>query len=104
MVERLIVADTGAGSDDTADWVATVHAFAETLDRHGIEAFADLACANPLFSRYLARDRRPSAFIRSCPLVHRAHGIAHTAREVLASARPTTRWNRAFASSTCRPC
>jgi pimeloyl-ACP methyl ester carboxylesterase len=88
MVTRLIVADTGAGSDDTADWVATVHAFAETLDRRGIEAFADLACANPLFGRYLAQGPAAERFIRSCLLMHRAHGIAHTAREVLAK-RPT---------------
>jgi pimeloyl-ACP methyl ester carboxylesterase len=88
MVAQLIVADTGAGSDDTADWVATVHAFAETLDRLGMEAFADLACANPLFARYIAQGPTAERFIRSCLMVHRAHGIAHTAREVLAK-RPT---------------
>ena len=65
-----------------------MHAFAETLDRRGIEAFADLACANPLFGHYLAQGPAAERFIRSCLLVHRAHGIAHTAREVLAK-RPT---------------
>src|SRR5712692_10726834 len=44
MVTALVVADTGAGSDQTADWVATVH------------AFADAALANPLFARYVAQD------------------------------------------------
>jgi pimeloyl-ACP methyl ester carboxylesterase len=88
MVTRLIVADTGAGSDDSADWVAAAHAFAETLERRGMEAFADLACANPLFARYIAQGPAAERFIRSCLMVHRAHGIAHTAREVLAK-RPT---------------
>src|SRR5262245_51404 len=52
MVAGLIVADTGAGSDATADWVATAHGLADTLERGGMEAFADEACAHPLFARY----------------------------------------------------
>ncbi|HYB42128.1 MAG TPA: alpha/beta fold hydrolase [Candidatus Methylomirabilis sp.] len=88
MVTQLVVADTGAGSDDTADWIATVHDFAETLDRRGMEAFADLACANPLFARYIAQGPSAERFIRSCLMTHRAHGIAHTAREVLAKRPP----------------
>ena len=49
-VTALVVADTGAGSDDLADWVATVHGLADVLDRDGIEAFADQALANPLLT------------------------------------------------------
>lgn len=87
-VSALIVADTGAGSDETADWRDTAHVFADALDRDGIERFADLACENPLFARYIATGPAAERFIRSCLMTHRARGIAHTAREVLAR-RPT---------------
>ena len=87
-VRALIVADTGAGSDGTAEWNADVHAFADTLEGGGVEAFADMACANPLFGRYIAQGPQAERFIRGCLMTHRAHGIAHTAREVLAR-RPT---------------
>lgn len=88
MATALLVADTGAGSDTTADWVATVHALAETLDRGGIEAFVDEAFANPLFARYVSQGPEAERFLRACLMTHRAHGLAATAREVLAK-RPT---------------
>jgi pimeloyl-ACP methyl ester carboxylesterase len=88
MVSALIVADTGAGSDNTAEWVAGARAFADVLDGRGIEAFADMASANPLFARYIAGGPEAERFIRSCLMTHRAHGLMHTAREVLAK-RPT---------------
>ena len=88
MVRALVIADTGAGSDGTAEWNAAVHALARILDRDGIEAFADAALANPLFARYAARGPEATRFIRSCLATHRARGLAHTAREVLAR-RPT---------------
>jgi len=88
MTSALIVADTGAGSDDTADWVATVHDFAAALERAGLEAFTDAALSNPLFARYAAQSPAAERFIRSCLMTHRARGLAHTAREVLAK-RPT---------------
>jgi pimeloyl-ACP methyl ester carboxylesterase len=88
MTSALIVADTGAGSDETAEWVATVHAFAAALARDGLEAFADAALSNPLFARYAAQSPEAERFIRSCLMTHRARGLAYTAREVLAK-RPT---------------
>jgi pimeloyl-ACP methyl ester carboxylesterase len=87
-VRALIVADTGAGSDETAEWIGDARTFAAALDGGGVEAFADLACANPLFARYVARGPEAERFIRACLMTHRAHGLAHTAREVLAK-RPT---------------
>jgi len=66
----------------------TVHALADTLERGGIEAFADAALSNPLFARYAAQGPVAERFIRSCLMTHRARGLAHTAREVLAK-RPT---------------
>jgi pimeloyl-ACP methyl ester carboxylesterase len=88
MVSALVIADTGSGSDQTADWVATVHTLADLLERQGVEAFADAALANPLFARYAAQGPTAERFIRSCLMTHRARGLAHTAREVLAK-RPT---------------
>ena len=88
MVSALVIADTGAGSDDTADWVRDVQAFARALDDDGLEAFADAASANPLFARYIAQGPEAERRIRACLMTHRAHGIAHTGREVLCK-RPT---------------
>jgi pimeloyl-ACP methyl ester carboxylesterase len=87
-VAALILADTGAGSDDTKEWIAGAERYAQACDRGGVEAFADLACANPLFARYIEQGPDRERFIRSCLMTHRARGIAHTAREVL-SKRPT---------------
>jgi pimeloyl-ACP methyl ester carboxylesterase len=87
-VSALIVADTGAGSDETATWIAAAQHFAEVAERDGVEAFADLAIENPLFGRYISGDAQRERFIRTCLTVHRARGIAHTAREVLCK-RPT---------------
>jgi 3-oxoadipate enol-lactonase len=84
LVSALVVADTGAGSDDHADWVATTHAFAAALDTGGTEAFADMAMASPLFAPYCAKGPEAQRFIRSCLMTHRARGVAHTARQVLA--------------------
>jgi pimeloyl-ACP methyl ester carboxylesterase len=87
-VAALIVADTGAGSDNTAEWIAGSERYAQACDRGGVEAFADLACANPLFARYIEQGPDRERFIRSCLMTNRARGVAHTAREVL-SKRPT---------------
>jgi pimeloyl-ACP methyl ester carboxylesterase len=87
-VSAMIIADTGAGSDDTSEWIAGSHRYAEACERGGIEAFADVACANPLFARYIEQGPDCQRFIRSCLMTHRARGVAHTAREVLAK-RPT---------------
>ncbi len=88
MVSKLIVADTGAGSDQSDDWTAGSRAYAEALDARGMEAFADMACASPLFARYAASGPTAERYIRSCLMTHRARGLAHTAREVLIK-RPT---------------
>lgn len=83
MTTKLIVADTGAGSDQSGDWTASSRGYAEALESRGMEAFADMACASPLFSRYVASGPTAERFIRSCLMTHRARGLAHTAREVL---------------------
>lgn len=88
MVSKLIVADTGAGSDQPEEWAAEVGAYAEACEARGMEAFADLASASPLFARYCVTSPTAERFIRSCLMTHRARGIAHTGREVLIK-RPT---------------
>jgi pimeloyl-ACP methyl ester carboxylesterase len=88
IVSKLIVADTGAGSDQSGDWTAGSRAYAEALDTRGMEAFADMACASPLFARYVSGGPTAERFMRSCLMTHRARGLAHTAREVLIK-RPT---------------
>jgi pimeloyl-ACP methyl ester carboxylesterase len=87
-VSALVIADTGAGSDGTADWIAGAHGFATALETGGTEAFADMAMASPLFARYCAKGAEAQRLIRACLMTHRARGVAHTAREVLAK-RPT---------------
>lgn len=82
-VRSLIIADTGAGSDEHADWVAVAHGLADAAERGGMEAFTDRACANPLFASYIAQGPHAERFLRSCLMTHRARGVAHTAREVL---------------------
>lgn len=88
MVRALIVADTGAGSDEAGDWAAGPRAFADVLNRGGVEAFADMAAQHPLFARYVAQGPGAERFVRSCLMTHRARGLAHTALEVLAK-RPS---------------
>ena len=88
MVSALIVADTGAGSEAAGDWAAGLRAFADVLNRGGVEAFADMAVAHPLFARYVAQGPEAERLVRSCLMTHRARGLAHTALEVLAK-RPS---------------
>ena len=88
MVSALIVADTGAGSEAAGDWAAELRAFADVLNRGGVEAFADMAIAHPLFARYVAQGPEAERLVRSCLMTHRARGLAHTALEVLAK-RPS---------------
>jgi len=88
MVSALIVADTGAGSEEAGDWAAGLRAFADVLNRGGVEAFADMAVAHPLFARYVAQGPEAERLVRSCLTTHRARGLAHTALEVLAK-RPS---------------
>jgi pimeloyl-ACP methyl ester carboxylesterase len=88
MVSALVVADVGAGSDDPPAWQAIARAWAEAAEWGGMEAFADLLGANPLIAHYAGRDAAALRTIRACLMTHRARGVAHTAREVLAKRPP----------------
>jgi pimeloyl-ACP methyl ester carboxylesterase len=91
VVTALVVADVGAGSDDPAAWQATTRAWAAAAERGGMEAFADLLCADPLIARYADRDPAALRTMRACLMTHRARGVAHTAREVLGKRPPVYR-------------
>jgi pimeloyl-ACP methyl ester carboxylesterase len=51
----IVVADTGAGSDDPKAFHQLVEEWAKAADVGGIEKFADLILAHPIFAGYTAR-------------------------------------------------
>ncbi len=87
-VSALILADTGAGSDDSARMVARSLQGADVLDRGGLEGYADWAMTHPAFARFVSRGPEEERFIRSCLMTNRAHGIALSTRGVQAK-RPS---------------
>ena len=87
-VSALILADTGAGSDDNARLVVRSLQGAEVLDNGGIEAYADWAVTHPAFTRFASKGPEEERFIRSCLMTNRAHGIALSTRGVQAK-RPS---------------
>jgi pimeloyl-ACP methyl ester carboxylesterase len=87
-VSALIVADTGAGSDDTARMVARSLQGADVLESDGIEAYVDWAMSHPAFARFVSRGAEEERFMRSCLMTNRAHGIALSTRGVQAK-RPS---------------
>ncbi|MBI3455555.1 MAG: alpha/beta fold hydrolase [Candidatus Rokubacteria bacterium] len=88
MVAGLIIADTGAGSDDPAGWRETVTEWAAILEARGIEAFADVMMAHPFLAPYAAQGPGAARRMRSLVTTHRAQGLAHTLRGVLATRPP----------------
>src|SRR5215471_1101136 len=87
-VSALILADTGAGSDDAERMVARALQGADVLERGGIEAYADWALTHPAFTRFASRGPEEERFIRSCLMTNRAHGLAFSTRGVQAK-RPS---------------
>lgn len=87
-VSALILADTGAGSDDPARMLSRSLEGAELLENGGIEAYADWAMTHPAFTRFASREPEQERFIRSCLMTNRAHGLALSTRGVQAK-RPS---------------
>lgn len=87
-VASLTVTGTGAGSDDGTAFARVSNGWADIAENQGIEAFARELIANPIFAEY--GDRGPEQHKRLWDLftAHTVHGVAHTARQVLAK-RPT---------------
>ena len=87
-VSALVVSGTGAGSDDAATFARTTNAWADAAEQVGIDAFADVILANPIFTEYTDRGARERAHLRRLITSNTVAGVAHTARQVLAK-RPT---------------
>lgn len=83
-VSALVVSGTGAGSGDMAAFSQTTNAWADAAERGGIEAFADVVAANPIFAEYGDRGPAQRARLRELVAANTVPGVAHTAREVLA--------------------
>jgi pimeloyl-ACP methyl ester carboxylesterase len=82
-VAGLIIADTGAGSDDPEGWRAKCAEWAALLESGGIEAAADVMMADALFGAYVAQGPEAARHMRSLLTTHRARGLALTLRGVL---------------------
>jgi len=87
-VSALILADTGAGSDDPARMLTRSLQGADLPENGGIEAYADWAITHPAFTRFASRGPEEERFIRSCLMTNRAHGIPISTRGVQAK-RPS---------------
>jgi 3-oxoadipate enol-lactonase len=83
-VSALIVSGTGAGSDDASQFAATTNAWADAAESGGMEAFAKLILAHPIFAEYGDRGPTEAALLRKMILSNTVAGVAHTARCVLA--------------------
>jgi pimeloyl-ACP methyl ester carboxylesterase len=87
-VSALVLADTGAGSDDPARMLTRSLQGVELLENGGIEAYADWAMTHPAFARFASRGPEEERFVRSCLMTNRAHGLALSTRGVQAK-RPS---------------
>ena len=83
-VSSLVVSGTGAGSDDMSVFARTTNAWADAAEHGGMEAFADMIAANPIFAEYGDRGPAQMAQLRALILANTVPGVAHSAREVLA--------------------
>jgi pimeloyl-ACP methyl ester carboxylesterase len=87
-VSALILVDTGAGSEDPGEFARTTHAWADVAEGQGIGGFADFVLANPIFAEYADRGAQERKYLREVIAANPAHGVAHTARRVLAPRPP----------------
>ena len=87
-VSKLVLIGTGAGTGDGSAFAKVCNAWAQAADDGGIEGFARDITANPLFTEYGGRGERERDTMWRLITANTAHGVAHSAREVLAK-RPT---------------
>jgi pimeloyl-ACP methyl ester carboxylesterase len=88
LVAGVVICDTGAGSDDPAQFRAVTEGWARAAEGGGIEGFAAAILQHPIFDGYAARGPAEAAAMRTMVAAHPAHGMAHTARETLAKRPP----------------
>jgi pimeloyl-ACP methyl ester carboxylesterase len=88
ILHGVVVADTGAGSDDPKAFHRMVEEWAKAADAGGIEKFADLILAHPIFAEYAARGPEAERQMRGMIASNTARGVANTARRVLGRRPP----------------
>ena len=87
-VAALILVDTGAGSEDAELFARTTKGWADAAERGGIEKFADVILANPIFAEYADRGSAERRRLHDLITGNSVHGVSHTARCVLAPRLP----------------
>ena len=84
----VVICDTGAGSDDPAQFRTVTEGWARAAEAGGSVGFAAMILQHPIFAGYAARGPAEAAAMREMIAAHPAHGVAHTARETLAKRPP----------------
>ncbi len=87
-VAGLLIADTGAGSDDPRSFRTGAQAWAKVAEKEGIEAFARVIMANPIFAEFADRGAAEEAYMRKIIHANSPRAIAHVCREILAKRTP----------------
>jgi pimeloyl-ACP methyl ester carboxylesterase len=87
-VHSLAISGTGSGSDNREAFLKRTFDWADTAERFGIEAFADLVLQNGVFSEFAERGPRERALLHGLITDNSAIGVALTAREVIAKRPP----------------
>jgi pimeloyl-ACP methyl ester carboxylesterase len=88
MVVGVVICDTGAGSDDPAQFRGVTEGWARAAEAGGIDGFAAAILQHPIFAGYAARGQAEAARMREMITAHPGHGVAHTARETLGKRPP----------------
>jgi len=88
ILHGVVAADTGAGSDDPKAFHRLVEEWAKAADAGGIEAFADLILAHPIFAGYVARGEEAERQFRAMITANTTRGVANAARRVLGRRPP----------------
>jgi pimeloyl-ACP methyl ester carboxylesterase len=87
-VTKLILCDTGAGSEDATAFKARCEEYAQAAD-HSVEAFFEAVMATwPVFSDYGRQGEAQQRRLRELVMSQNAHAIALTARHALATRKP----------------
>lgn len=88
MVTKLILCDTGAGSENAAAFKARCEEYAQAADK-GLESFFDAVISTwPVFSDYGSQGDAQQKQLRDLVMSQHAHGMALTARHALATRKP----------------
>lgn len=88
LVAGVAICDTGAGSDDPAQFRAVTEGWARAAEAGGSAGFSAAILEHPIFAGYAARGPAEAAALRGMVAAHPAHGMAHTAQETLAKRPP----------------